>query len=276
MTAGLPKLSSIVLSLLLITALSVGLAAQETQTESVVPEDVVLLIDSNPLLDEAQRADLLALLEAAIDAVPDLVTSDAIADLLDAVGWGELEDPESVADALAILQSVLDGAAAGEIADLESAVDAMLTEEETPEGILNAISKAADGAGLPEGDTEDLLTRVDELIGEGLPSGVVLRVARDALRDGLSFEEIGAMLDELEDAIDSGASPGNAANEVTDQGQYKHQDREQNQNSNEGEPDEPEEEQETNQHGNGNASEKDDDSGSNSDKKNGSQGGKKD
>ena len=248
MIAGLPKFSPVVLTLLLIASISIGLVAQETQTESVVPEEIISLIDSNPLLDEAQREALLLSLEAAIGFDPDLITADAVAGLLDTLGWTALEDPEDLGDALELLQTVLSGASIGEITDLEGALATLLADAETPDGVLNAIGKAA--ADMGDEEAASLLAKATDLMVAGLPPGIVLRVTKDGIRDGLSAEVILAMLDELQTAMADGESAGNAANEVTGQGQNKHQDEEQNQNASEEEDPGTEEETESNRHGN--------------------------
>ena len=272
MIAGLPKLGPIVLTLLLIACISIGVAAQETQTDSVVPEEILLLIDGNPLLDEAQREDLLSSLEAAIAVAPDLVNAGTLSSLLDTLGWSGLEDPEDLTEALALLRTVLDGTASGEIIDLEGALSSLLADEETPDGVLNAIGKAAVGAGLLAEETEGLLAKVTDLMGAGLPPGIVLRVTKDGLRDGLTAEELSVLLDELQTAIAAGMSAGNAANAVTGQGQNQYQDEEQNKNASEEEDPGTELEEESNRHGNG-GSGKENAPGQN--KEDGNQGGKK-
>ena len=145
-----------------------------------------------------------------------------------------------------ILDGITEGTLEGDpLVELTDALGDALT----PAGILNTLGKS--------GATEDVLNRVEDLVVEGVPPGILVRIAKGALRDGLSDSEITALLDELAAGAD-GDAWGQLANDVTDQGVYQYQDQEQNQNESGGQTLEPQLETEENQHGNANGTKNDD------------------
>lgn len=95
----------------------------------------------------------------------------------------------------------------------------------TPEGTLNALTKA--------GVADTNPSEVAALVAEGMPPGILVRVVKDALRRNpdISAGEISALLASLEAASVSEEEKGwgQAANEVTGQGESKHLEREENQ-----------------------------------------------
>lgn len=258
--AGLPKAgpaSMLLVSLLLIV--SIGAVAQDVQTPSVVIvpipdaqtpssplEPVIVLIEGQTAATEEQQAALIDAFQSALDA--SALTVEEALEMLALVEWEGVLEPEAFDLRYTTLLTVLADTASGTVADPVSTLAATLNEALTPPGVLNALGKAGTG--------DVALARVSELVADGLPLGIIIRVTKDALRDNLSEEEILKLLDELERATAEDQSWGQAANEVTGQGEFKHQDTEQNENQ--GDNEEPEEE--VNQHGsqgnNGKADEK--------------------
>ena len=96
-----------------------------------------------------------------------------------------------------------------------------------------------------------------------MPPGILVRITKEGLRNGLTTEEITAWLDAVASATEEGSedvSWGQLANDVTGEGEYQDQERNENIDGNE------EPEQEENEHGDG-ADKKVDNPGKGNDKK---------
>lgn len=105
-------------------------------------------------------------------------------------------------------------------------------------GPLTAITHA--------GASEDILDQVASMVASGVPPGILVRITKEGLRDGLSMEEIAAQLDAVIAAVTADEdSWGQIANAVT--GDREYQDQEQNENIDGSEQPEVE----TNEHGDG-------------------------
>jgi len=257
MIAGLPKLRllSATLLLLLVPFTAMG---QDVQTSSSVLDDVIAIVWSNSLITADQATAVSGQILTAVDA--DVVTpEEVLAMIQDQLEWSEIADPEQLAIAIEAIDQVLTGLIAGDIpiGEGNGALTEIWIDLATPDGVIKAIENAALralGEDVPGGLTEE----VGQLIADGIPPGIVLRVTKDALRNG---EDPLAILDALVAASEEG-SWGQAANEATGQGQNKHREQELEQNANENQtaPDEPEAEQEENSNdhgrnsGNGNGS----------------------
>jgi len=247
--AGLPKsVRCALVALLVLAGASLTLVSQEVQTPSLVidPIDdvqtapsplqpVIDRIESNPDATPEEKASLIAAFEAA-DAAG-VVTPEQALEMLALVFWDTLTADGNLAAILDLLQATLAGLISGEITGdplvvLADALDAALT----PPGVLNALGKA--------GADEETLAAVADLVGDGMPPGILVRVVKSALRDGLSPEEIAERLAALETAATEEQGWGQAANEVTGQGEFKHQEQEENENH--GKNEEPEDEENRN------------------------------
>lgn len=259
MTAGLPKSGirlRLFLACLAILVLSNGLVlGQEDPPATPTLEEVVAIIEGNELLSEEQKTGLIGAFSTAVNEA--YLTIEEASALLDIAQLDQLTNEDEANFATAALETVLATLATGEV-DFEGALTSLATAIETgsldglddaladqasPPGILNAISKAAK-AGLD--DDGVLLDQVEKLISDGVPPGIVLRVAKAGLRSGLESDVIVGLLSDLGTLIAGGVSPGNAANSVTGQGQNKSKNQELNQNSNQEPNGEPEVEQEGN------------------------------
>lgn len=242
MMAGLPKSASLLL-ISLGVALSMSLLgmAQEIQTDSNVLQPVFDLIDANANANLTDQDSLKETFENAVTL--GLLTPEEALAMLGLVQWGTLEEADALANASAAIQTIL--------ADLSSdtppddplaALTQLLNVLATPAGTLNAIGKA--------GASEEVLDQVSGLVADGVPPGILVRIIKEGLRNGLSMEEIIAQLDALAAAMaeSEDVSWGQIANDVTEKGESKHRDQEQNANI--GGNEEPE--QEKNEHGNGN------------------------
>ena len=279
MIAGLPKLH-LLLAVILLLGIAFASSAQEIQTPSSVLEDAIEIVWSNEAISPEQATAVADQILAAVEA--DAVTPEEVLSMLeDQLGWSEIGDPDRLALAIEALDQVLVGLVEGDIAsgDAADALTETWIDLATPDGVINAIEKAA--AQALEGDVpEELMTEVGQLIAGGVPPGIVLRVTKDALRSG---EDPLELLDVLMSASDD-SSWGQAANAATGQGQNKYQEEELEQNTNENQtaPDEPEAEQEENANdhgrnpGNGNGSSGNNGNGNNADKDNNGNGSKKD
>jgi hypothetical protein len=252
--AGLPKSRGCVL-ILIVCALAIVAAAQdappmgfvdpvgETQTSSDPLQSVIDLIEGSESATPEQKGSLIAAFCAFFDA--DLLAPDDAAQLaeemLALVQWESLSDQRTIERVITAMEVVLDGLLAGE--NLEEALGVLaevLNEMLTPPGILNALEKA--------GATADELSLAAELAAGGVPPGILVRVAKDALcQDQAPIDSLDVLSDLV--AVGDDVQWGQIANEVTDQGSFKHQDRERNQNENRGAGADPELEEEKNQHG---------------------------
>lgn len=239
MTAGLPKVGirTLVLLLCIVMVLLLnGLAfGQDVQTGSNTAAD---LIEDNTILSPIQKDTLTGLLNDALTG--GFLTDDEALTLLNA-GLGALtsDNVDAIVQALEIvLNAVNEGQVdpEGAITALTQAMESedpvgtledLLNEQASPPGILNAISRAAFAVGYTQTDSQVLLEKVNAVISEELPPGIVLRVVKDALRSGLvdPVEQLTALRNLI---VEEGESPGQAATKVTGKGQYKSQDEEQN------------------------------------------------
>ena len=203
----------------------------DVQTSSSPLQPVIDLIEANDEATEEQKAALIAAFEAA-DA--EVVAPELALEMLAQVRWDTRT--ENIDSVIAAILNVLDRLTGEIIDDPLAALAEALNNALAPPGILNALGKA---------EVEDeTLSQAAELVGSGLPPGILIRVVKGALRDEMPTEEIAVLLAELVAATEEG-SWGQAANAVTGQGEFKHQDEEKNENR--GVNEEPEEE--TNQHG---------------------------
>ncbi|MCK4392048.1 hypothetical protein KAX17_04015 [Candidatus Bipolaricaulota bacterium] len=238
MTAGLPKVGirTLVLLLCIVMVLLLhGLTfGQDVQTGSNTAAD---LIEDNTILSPIQKDTLTGLLNDAltggfltddealtlVNAGLGALTSDnvdavvqALEIVLNAVNEGQV-DPEGAITALTL---------AMESEDPVGTLEDLLNEQASPPGILNAISRAAFAVGYTQTDSLVLLEKVNAVISEELPPGIVLRVVKDALRSGLDpVKQLTALRGLI---VEEEESPGQAATKVTGKGQYKSQDEEQN------------------------------------------------
>lgn len=251
--AGLPKSRHIVaLTLLLMAAVTHAALAQdvetplpviepilEVQTPSTPLEQIIELVEGNLTATAEQKETLVSAFEVVLDAgllEPDAVVQLA-SELLALVDWENLAEPEAMDLRVAAIASVLSEYLADPSIDPLMALATAYVEAAAPPGILNALDKSEVEA--------DALFRIGELVESGLPPGIIIRVTKDALRDSATPAEILDTLAALEAATQEDQSWGQAANEVTGQGEFKHQDEEKNENRDVNE--EPEEE--SNQHG---------------------------
>jgi hypothetical protein len=87
--------------------------------------------------------------------------------------------------------------------------------------VLNAIWNAALKTGYVQvqSDSGTLFAQIEIAIQGGVPPGIVVRVAKHALRSGLDPEEQISLLAEV--LADGETPPGHAANEVTGKGQQE-------------------------------------------------------
>lgn len=125
----------------------------------------------------------------------------------------------------------------------------------TLEGVAKALTQAAADAGYDEEAQAALQEKLDQLVAAGVPPGIVLRVAIQALSSGEEPDALLVLLEGLEEAIVAdGAAPGRAANEVTGHGaqqsqhRSRHEERERNRNEVQGGQSTSGEEQERNRH----------------------------
>jgi hypothetical protein len=222
---------------------SVTLPPNDVQTSSNVLQPVLDRIESNLVADPTDVAALKILFESAVTS--ELLTVEQSLAMLELVEWTALADAETLANASAILETILSDLLSGVlIDDPVLALTRLLNVLATPSGTLTAIGKA--------GAPQEILDQVSSLAASGVPPGILVRITKEGLRTGLSMEEIAAQLDLLAETMSEGEDVawGQIANEVTNQGENKHQDQEQNANIAGNE--EPEEE--ANQHGNSQAS----------------------
>jgi len=265
MIAGLPNSFGKVTLCLLVSTILLSLAlpglAEDVQTPSTTLNDILDIITLNEYLSPTQETLLTSSLTSAVTS--GALTPDQALALVELSGLEDVTDDTQtplLTHALSIIFAALasgdidpdqastylaDTVASGTLSALKD-----LTENETPMGIENFISKLGTSEGYDQDAIDTVLAKVDELVAAGVPSGIALRVAKDLLEAGLDPEEIVAELDRLETSIVAdGTSPGKAANEVTPQGQDQNQEEETNQNTNQGKNDEPENENEENQNG---------------------------
>jgi hypothetical protein len=248
--AGLPKSAGII-ALLAVASLAVSLVSvaqdlaplpieielpSDVETASSPLQPVIDLIEANGETTEDERSILIAAFEAAVDA--EVLTPEEALEMLALVTWESRTLDDNLALVIDALETTLAGLVDGEIAgDPLSALAETLGDALSPPGMLTALGKAGTAA-------ENLMEAAD-LVADGVPPGILVRIIKDALRDGRSTDEISQLLSDLKIAIEENQGWGQAANDVTDQGEFKHRDEEKNENQ--GKNDEPEEE--ANQHG---------------------------
>ncbi|UCF10192.1 MAG: hypothetical protein JSW65_00465 [Candidatus Bipolaricaulota bacterium] len=270
MTAGLPKarmvslLTSIACLALLLTPLAVQ--GQEVQTPSSVIPLTLEIIAASPALSDEQKAALSTQFEDA--AAGEYITDDQGVALLEAAGFTALvegDDPTLVLEAIALVLSAITSGALdpeGAITTLSvwaanggtlEALAGLLEEQASPPGILNAIGGALGRGGYLQTDSDTVFVQVELLIQAGVPPGIVLRVAKQTIRDGeeADLELLLAQLQYLGELIAAGESPGHAANAATGRGRHRHQEEEQNANASDGVPPGQQKEKENNGNGNG-------------------------
>lgn len=233
MIAGLPNRCFIVAMLLIATSFVSGIAvAQELQTPPTTLEPIIDALAANAATTEQQRqlADSFA---AALDT--GLMLPDQVLEMLEFLGWESLESSEDIELAIALLTETVSALLAGTVTNPLAALTDAYNAELAPDGIVNAIVKA--------GASDETISKVQALVAAGLPRGIVLRVTKDALREGKDpAEALAALADAYGDPTDPSMSPGQAANQATGRGSYKYQEQEEEQNANEGVADGPEEE----------------------------------
>lgn len=242
MIARLPKALLIsVLMGVVVLACGVVTLGQEVQTDSHTLPGAASIVEGCAALTE--QAQLLELLETA--GTGGYLTDEQAMSILAAAGVEALDagDPEGAAEVQAALIMILnainaemidpEGAvtaltvAMGEEALLE-ALAALLDDQASPPGVLNAIWNAALKTGYVQSDSGTLFAQIEIAIQGGVPPGIVVRVAKHALRSGLDPEEQISLLEEqisllAELLADGETPPGHAANEVTGKGQQKDQ-----------------------------------------------------
>ncbi len=235
--AGLPKAVFVLLgSIGIVIAGVIAGAAQDVQTGSVVlppPGDtqtgsnvlqpVIDLINANLLADPTDSKALADAFTAAVESGT-LTPEDALA-MLELVAWATLDSTDALANAASAIQTVLADLAADPFSgdDPLAALTQLLNALATPAGTLTAIGKA--------GASDEILDQVSSLVAEGVPPGILVRITKQGLRDGLSMEEITAQLDVLAAGITEDADAwGTLANDFTDKGENKYQDEEKNTN----------------------------------------------
>jgi len=249
--AGLPKSVALVAA---VTSIAAGLAfwgfAQDVQAPSVVIDfiddpqtsssplqPVYDLIALNPDVTGEQSASLVAAFDAAYDA--GALSPDQAVEMLALVGWETLTADGDLGSMLEALKTALAGLAGGEITDDPlAALTNILNLALTPEGTLNALTKA--------GVADENLSEVAALVAGGMPPGILVRVVKDALRDDPDADlgDISTLLAALEAASEEEQGWGQAANEATGQGEFKHNKKEENKNN--GTNEEPETEKSNN------------------------------
>lgn len=235
MIAGLPKaVFALAASLIVVLSLSFVNCADELQTGSVVipPSDIqtssnVLqpvfdLIDSNSQADPVDVQALKASIEQAVDL--GLLTVDQALSMLHQVAWGTLADVDALTNAGSILLTVLDDLISGAITDSLAGLTRLLNELATPAGTLVAIGKA--------GAPDEMLDEVSSLVAGGVPPGILVRITKEGLRNGVPLDVIMAQLGAIAEILAAGEEIpwGQLANDVTETGQYTYQDEEQNEN----------------------------------------------
>jgi hypothetical protein len=218
------------------------------------------VIDGNVNADSVDQTTLKAALQDAADL--GLLTPEQALTMLELLQWSALTDPDALANAAATLETVLADLVAGTITDPVAALTNLLNQLATPPGTLNVIGRA--------GASDDILNQVSSLVAGGVPPGIVVRITKQGLRDGLSMDEISLQLDVLAAALADGdeIAWGQIANNAADAEPNTYQNQELNKNT--GGSDEPE--QEVNAQGNGHT--KSESTPANNDEKKGN--GKKD
>jgi len=207
---------------------------QDVQTGSyTLPGASAIILGSTSLTNQTG---LLDLLETA--GTGGFLTDDQAIAILNAAGIGSLGegDSQTAAQVQNALVMTLTAVNAGTIdpegavtalnlamgqGDPLGALSAVLDEEASPAGVLTAIGNAALRAGYVQSESTALLDQVKIAIQEGVPPGIAVRVAKQALRSGLSPQEQVARVAALLE--DGDTPPGQAANAVTEKKGQGHQ-----------------------------------------------------
>jgi hypothetical protein len=261
MVAGPPKVRIVVYWFVLVFLLVLPCAAlgQDVQSSSLTVEDLITVIADVDTLTDAQKETLSASLLDVADSgsfSPDELL--AVLSLAE-IGSVSLAEADFV---VAALETAFDVLLSGE-SDLSTVMDALSGALDTQDlgvidGLLqsqvdssraaNAIEKALTDSEYDEASVDSLLAQADDLIAQGLPPGIVVRVLKDALRSDLDADDLSSMLADVSSLINDDTPPGQAANQVTGQGEFRntHQHQEQEENMNTEPNEEPEEEQNSN------------------------------
>jgi hypothetical protein len=202
---------------------------QEVQTDSYTLPGAASIVEGCTAFTDPTQ--LLDLLETA--GTGGILTDEEAIAILTAAGTLGLDgtDPELASEVEAALVMVLNALNAG-IVDPEGAVTALtvamgeespldalamlLDEQATPPGIRNAIWNAAMRMGDVQTDSGTLFAQIELAVQAGVPPGIVVRVAKDALRSGLDPEAQIALVAAL--MAEDETSPGQAANGATGKG----------------------------------------------------------
>jgi len=232
--AGLPKrallLALVPLLLTMVSWLAVGQGIQtpptiiDVQTDSTTLDQITDIVGANPAATDEQKALLIDLFAAAVDA--GTLEVSLVGQMLDEVGWQTLD--EGVGEMISLIDETLAAYLSGGIDDPVAALLDAHNASLTPDGIANAVTKA--------GASPETLDQVQNLVASGIPPGIVLRVTRAGLRDeGLDVDQLLADLAAVY-AENPDTAAGQAANEATNNGSFKHQEQEENENGTENEP----------------------------------------
>lgn len=225
--AGLPKAVFVLILVLGIAATwtnagvadgiqtdSIVLPLTDVQTSSNVLQPVFDLIDANVNANPIDQVNLKVAFENAVPL--GVLTPEQALAMLELVQWETLIEPEALADVSAAIQTILAGFISGALTgDPLASLTQLLNALATPAGPLNAIGKA--------GASEEILDQVSSLVASGVPPGILVRITKAGLRDGLSMEEITAQLAALANAVSESEdlSWGQIANDVTGKGNIK-------------------------------------------------------
>jgi hypothetical protein len=261
MVAGPPKVRIVVYWFVLVFLLVLPSAtlAQDVQSSSLTVEDLIIVITNVDTLTDAQKETLSASLSDVADSgsfsPDDLLALLSLAE----IGGVSLAEVDFVVAALetafavllsgesdlSMVMNALSGAL--DTQDL-GVIDGLLQSQVDSSRAANAIEKALTDSEYDEASVDSLLAQADDLIAQGLPPGIVVRVLKDALRSDLDADDLSSMLADVSSLINDDTPPGQAANQVTGQGEFRntHQHQEQEENMNTEPNEEPEEEQNSN------------------------------
>ena len=261
MVAGPPKVRIVAYCFVLVFLLVLPRAAlgQDIQSSSLTVEDLITVITDADTLTDAQKEALSASLSDVADSgsfsLDDLFSVLSLAE----IGSVSLVEADFVVAALETAFAVL---LFGE-SDLSTVMDALSRALDTQDlgvidGLLqsqvdssraaNALDRALLNSEYDETSVDSLLAQADDLIAQGLPPGIMVRVLKNALRSDLDADELNAMLADAGSLINDGTPPGQAANQVTGQGEFRntHQHQEQEENMTTEQNEELQEEQNSN------------------------------
>jgi len=261
MVAGPPKvrIAAYCFALVFLLVLPRAALGQDIQSSSLTVEDLITVIADADTLTDAQKEALSASLSDVADSgsfsLDDLLSVLSLAE----IGSVSLVEADFVVAALETAFAVL---LFGE-SDLSTVMDALSRALDTQDlgvidGLLqsqvdssraaNALDRALLNSEYDETSVDSLLAQADDLIAQGLPPGIMVRVLKNALRSDLDADELNAMLADAGSLVNDGTPPGQAANQVTGQGEFRntHQHQEQEENMTTEQNEEPQEEQNSN------------------------------